>query len=38
MTDEQTANVVKAINDTLTENKATLGDAIWILSAWLCAS
>lgn len=32
MTDEQTANVVKAINDTLTENKATLGDAIWILS------
>ena len=32
MTDEQTANVVKAINDTLMENKATLGDAIWILS------
>ena len=28
MTDEQTANVVKAINDTLMENKATLGDAI----------
>lgn len=33
MTDEQTANVVKAINDTLAENKATLGDTIWILSS-----
>jgi len=33
MTDEQAANVVKAINNALTENNATLGDTIWILSS-----
>ncbi len=32
MTDEQTANVVRVINEALSENNATLGDAMWILS------